>query len=386
MKSFAGPHRKMEGTAKEASGEQPRKKTRVWIDMCADVFHFGHANALRQAKEMADELVVGIHPDTEVIANKGPPVMNEQERLAVVAACKWVDEATLDAPYTTCLETLNKFNIDFAVHGEDISTNADGTDSFEEVKQAGKFKLIKRTGGVSTTDLVGRMLLMTKNHFNPSLDAAVADMQSPTSSPVPLRCSSTAISSHTFYQFVAGTRQSTESDKIVYIDGAFDLFHAGHVNALRQAKELGDFVLVGVHSDQDLNALRGTNFPIMNLHERALAVLSCKYVDEVLVGAPIELTDSFLDAKRISLVVHGDERDELHPAEDPSLDPYRFAKARGIYHEVKSTPGLSGAAIIERIIQNRVKFSRRNADRMRKDALIAEQQARKQQQQQEQQQ
>ncbi len=55
-------------------------------------------------------------------------------------ACKWVDEVTLDAPYQTTLTTLDKFNVDFAVHGEDISVNSDGTDSYEEVKRAGRFK------------------------------------------------------------------------------------------------------------------------------------------------------------------------------------------------------------------------------------------------------
>ncbi|KHN40577.1 Ethanolamine-phosphate cytidylyltransferase [Glycine soja] len=38
--------------------------------------------------------------------------------------------------------------------------------------------------------------------------------------------------------------------RIVYIDGAFDLFHAGHVEILRLARDLGDFLLVGIHTDQ----------------------------------------------------------------------------------------------------------------------------------------
>ena len=63
----------------------------------------------------------------------------------MVKACKWVDEVTLEAPYQTTLETLDKFNIDFAVHGEDISVNSDGTDSYEEVKKVGRFKYVPRT-------------------------------------------------------------------------------------------------------------------------------------------------------------------------------------------------------------------------------------------------
>ena len=55
-------------------------------------------------------------------------------------------------------------DVDFCVHGDDIVTTADGTDCYQEVKDAGKFRIVPRTKGVSTTDLVGRMLLLTKDH------------------------------------------------------------------------------------------------------------------------------------------------------------------------------------------------------------------------------
>lgn len=50
------------------------------------------ANLCRQAKELGDYLLVGVHSDEEVRKNKGPPVMNEEERYMAVEACKWVDE------------------------------------------------------------------------------------------------------------------------------------------------------------------------------------------------------------------------------------------------------------------------------------------------------
>ena len=43
-----------------------KNKTRVWIDGCYDMVHFGHANALRQAKAMGDHLIVGVHTDKEI--------------------------------------------------------------------------------------------------------------------------------------------------------------------------------------------------------------------------------------------------------------------------------------------------------------------------------
>lgn len=50
------------------------------------------------------------------------------------------------------------------------------------------------------------------------------------------------------------------------------------------------FLIVGVHNDQIVNKYRGGNFPIMNLHERVLSVLGCKYVDDVLIDAPYLIT------------------------------------------------------------------------------------------------
>ena len=101
--------------------------TRVWIDGCYDMVHFGHANALRQAKAMGDTLTVGVHTDEEitrwghrgtctctctctcpVTRHKGPPVFSEEERYRMVRAIKWVDEVVEGAPYLTTLATLDR--------------------------------------------------------------------------------------------------------------------------------------------------------------------------------------------------------------------------------------------------------------------------------------
>ncbi|RYR61430.1 hypothetical protein Ahy_A04g018604 isoform B [Arachis hypogaea] len=58
-----------------------KKKTiRVYMDGCFDMMHYGHCNALRQARALGDELVVGVVSDDEIIANKGPPVTPLEER------------------------------------------------------------------------------------------------------------------------------------------------------------------------------------------------------------------------------------------------------------------------------------------------------------------
>jgi ethanolamine-phosphate cytidylyltransferase len=65
------------------------------------------------------------------------------------------------------------------VHGDDITSDSSGQDCYRFVKQAGRFKVVKRTPGISTTDLVGRMLLCTKNHFIQSLEKVLAGEEGP---------------------------------------------------------------------------------------------------------------------------------------------------------------------------------------------------------------
>lgn len=131
--------------------------------------------------------------------------------------------------------------------------------------------------------------------------------------------------------------------------------------------------MVGVHSDQDINRSRGSNYPIMNLNERALCVLSCRYVDEVIIGAPWGISEDDLTNLRISLVVHGDERDQYYPL--PADDPYAAAKKLGIFKEIKYSNGLSTTSIVERIINHRITYQKRNKDREARDRALAEQQA-----------
>ncbi len=106
-------------------------------------------------------------------------------------------------------------------------------------------------------------------------------------------------------QFSAGAAAAKPGDRVVYLDGAFDLFHPGHVAALRAARALGDFLLVGVHSDEDVRARRGVGRPIMDLHERALSVLACRFVNEVVIGAPAVLTEDLLTTFNVAVVARG---------------------------------------------------------------------------------
>jgi len=287
-----------------------------------------------------------------------------------VRMCKWADEVVEGAPYIATLDTLDKYNCDFCVHGEDISVDAEGRDVYAAVKEAGRYKTIKRTEGISTTDLVGRMLLVTKDHQRhgkspkDSVNANELTTHSPYTS-----MSHFLPTTRKIDQFSKGSRSPQDGDKIVYIDGGFDLFHVGHVEALRQAKSLGDFLIVGIHDDLVVNRQKGSNLPIMNIHERVMSVLSCRYVDEVVIGAPFHVSKEMIDQMKIDVVVHGDDPVILGP---DGIDPYELPKKTGIYKEVKSTPQMTTTDIINRIVSNRLKYEERNKKKEAKEVRYIE--------------
>lgn len=129
----------------------------------------------------------------------------------------------------------------------------------------------------------------------------------------------------------------------VYVDMVGDLFHAGHVELLRTAKAQGDWLIAGVLSDETAKAYKRT--PIMNLAERVAVVEACRYVDEVIAGAPFQVDDDFLTEHDIDLVVHGDD---LTPEGADAV--YGAAVAAGKLSYIPRTSGLSTTAIIQRVI------------------------------------
>ncbi|CAM8960823.1 hypothetical protein QQ045_005051 [Rhodiola kirilowii] len=340
---------------------------RVYMDGCFDMMHYGHCNALRQARALGDQLVVGIVSDDEIIANKGPPVTPLDERMIMVKAVKWVDEVIPDAPYAITEEFMKKlfdeYNIDYIIHGDDPCILPDGSDAYALAKKAGRYRQIKRTEGVSSTDIVGRMLLCVRERSvpespkNSSLQrqfSAGRGQKSEDGS----RISHFLPTSHRIVQFSNGKGPGPDAH-IVYIDGAFDLFHAGHVEILRLARGLGDFLLVGVHTDQTVSAKRGKHRPIMNLHERSLSVLACRYADDVIIGAPSEVSKDMITTFNISLVVHGTVAEDN---DDQQERDHRFAVpiSMGIFQQVESPLNIKTTTIIRRIISNHDAYQKRN--------------------------
>lgn len=70
---------------------------------------------------------------------------------------------------------------------------------------------------------------------------------------------------------------------IVFTNGVFDLIHAGHIKLLKEAKELGDELHVGINSDRSVAHIKGPDRPIIPEGQRYEMLSSIKYVDRVYV-------------------------------------------------------------------------------------------------------
>ena len=81
------------------TGGEKKKEIRIFMDGAFDMLHFGHMNAFRLARSLGTKLVVGVNSDESIAECKGAPLMNDSERLAMVEACKFVDEVVPDCPY-----------------------------------------------------------------------------------------------------------------------------------------------------------------------------------------------------------------------------------------------------------------------------------------------
>ena len=65
--------------------------------------------------------------------------------------------------------------------------------------------------------------------------------------------------------------------------GSFELFHAGHVFMLEEAKTICDYLIVGLQSDPTIDRPKTKNKPVQNIVERQIQLRSCRYVDEIIL-------------------------------------------------------------------------------------------------------
>ncbi len=73
----------------------------------------------------------------------------------------------------------------------------------------------------------------------------------------------------------------SQGKRIIFTNGCFDILHLGHVSYLKQAKELGDILVLALNTDDSVKKLKGDSRPINNQQDRALVINELKSIDYV---------------------------------------------------------------------------------------------------------
>jgi len=93
----------------------------------------------------------------------------------------------------------------------------------------------------------------------------------------------------------------------VWVNGTFDIVHLGHIQLLKRAAELGDFLVVGVDGDKRVTELKGEQRPINNIVSRITVLEAIKYVDRVVIFDSDAQLETHLKTMRPAIMVIGEE-------------------------------------------------------------------------------
>jgi len=93
----------------------------------------------------------------------------------------------------------------------------------------------------------------------------------------------------------------------VWVNGTFDIVHLGHIQMLKKAANLGDFLIVGVDSDRRVKELKGEQRPINKLLSRITLLEAIKYVDRVVSFDSDEELETLIKTMRPAIMVIGEE-------------------------------------------------------------------------------
>ncbi|MCQ2801549.1 MAG: adenylyltransferase/cytidyltransferase family protein [archaeon] len=119
-----------------------------------DLFHIGHLNILKQAKEHCDYLIVGVSTDENVQQYKHKtPVIPYEQRAAIVEAIKYVDKVVPQKNMDK-LEAWNELHYDILFHGDDWKNSDMYNKVIEDLSKVDvKVVFLKHTQGISTTQI-----------------------------------------------------------------------------------------------------------------------------------------------------------------------------------------------------------------------------------------
>ena len=131
--------------------------------------------------------------------------------------------------------------------------------------------------------------------------------------------------------------------KIVFTNGCFDVIHVGHIRYLRQARALGDVLVVGLNSDSSVRLVKGEHRPIIPEEERAEVLAALEFVDYVVIFTE-ETPTHLIKLIRPDILVKGGDW-----SIDKIVGREVVEEYGGIVMPLPFHPGKSSSDIIEKI-------------------------------------
>lgn len=119
------------------------------------------------------------------------------------------------------------------------------------------------------------------------------------------------------------------------------------------------------HNDGICNHYRGGSHPVLNLNERVLSVLACKYVDDVIIDPPYLITAEMIAALQINIVVTGKVSEV---PEDAESDVYRVPSEMKILRMIDSGSTMTMGNVLTRIRENATRLENKVAKKMKAEA------------------
>ncbi len=273
-----------------------------------DMFHIGHLNILRKAKEQCDFLIVGVSTDELVLMEKHKtPVIAFSERAEIVKAIRYVDQVIPQVD-------KNKISAWENLHFDKMFVGSDwhGTEQWKKFEEdfaprGVEIVYLPHTDGISSSQLTA--------FIKKELDKA---------------------------NTIRGGYKN-----IGYTTGVFDMFHIGHLNILRKAKEQCDFLIAGVSTDELVMDYKHKK-PVIPFEERIEIVRAIRYVDKTIPQTSLDKIAAW-ENLRFSVMFHGTDW-KGSALYEKTEDDLKRVGVRVVW--IPHTKGISSTELAKKVSEN----------------------------------
>jgi len=129
--------------------------------------------------------------------------------------------------------------------------------------------------------------------------------------------------------------------KISFVNGCFDVLHPGHIELLKYARSLGDYLIVAIDSDRKVAEMKGPERPIFSQHDRSTMLASIRYVDVVHVFDTKKELEDLLESTSPDIMVVGSDWKGKEVVGSQYAKSVRFFDRLGDYSTTQTVKGIT---------------------------------------------